>query len=88
MQPSDKMMQQFKKKANELLKIRAVQDIKPEIYRETTMSQFKGKTKGRYIEYIFVSEEFDIMDVEIVRYNQAGKYPSDYYPLLAEVQFK
>ena len=63
----------------------AVQDSKKELYNEATMGHFKGKTSGMHIDYIFVSEEFDIKDVEIVRYNQKGKYPSDHYPIVTEL---
>lgn len=63
----------------------AVQEINKDMYSESTMSKFKGATKGMHIDYIFVSDEFNVMSSEIVRYNENGKYPSDHYPLVAEL---
>ncbi|NFA42945.1 endonuclease/exonuclease/phosphatase family protein [Clostridium botulinum] len=66
----------------------AVQDKKKDLYNKATMGNFKNKEKGSHIDYIFVSEEFEIIDVEIVKYNVNGKYPSDHYPLMAEINIK
>ncbi|MGN2339693.1 endonuclease/exonuclease/phosphatase family protein [Clostridium cagae] len=66
----------------------AVQDMNKELYTKATMGHFKNKEKGSHIDYIFVSEEFEIIDVEIVKYNVNGKYPSDHYPLMAEINIK
>ena len=47
------------------------------------MSKFKGKENGLHIDYIFVSEDLEIVDVDIVKYNDNGSYPSDHYPLIS-----
>ena len=52
------------------------------------MSSFKGKEKGLHIDYIFVSEDLEIVDVDIVKDNINGKYPSDHYPLIADIRIK
>ena len=49
------------------------------------MGTFKGREKGMHIDYIFVSEEFNIKHVEIIRNNINGKYPSDHYPIMATI---
>ena len=52
------------------------------------MSNFKGKEKGLHIDYIFVSEDLEIVDVNIIKDNIDGKYPSDHYPLVADIRIK
>ena len=64
----------------------AVQEFKKEIYDMGTISGFKGYKKGLHIDYIFVSSEFKVNDVEIINYNKKGKYPSDHYPIYADIE--
>ncbi|MBE6024146.1 MAG: endonuclease/exonuclease/phosphatase family protein [Cellulosilyticum sp.] len=85
---NSRMMQQFKRKAYQLNGLRAVQDIKPELYQKTTMGFFKDREKGGHIDYIFVTKEFEVVDVEIIKYNHEGRYPSDHYPIMAELRLK
>lgn len=66
-------------------KMSAVQEYDKRLYLSSTMSMFKGREKGLHIDYIFVSEELKVNNAEIVRYNLHGKYPSDHYPLSAEI---
>ena len=84
--PHSRVMQKIKDKGNTIDGLKPVQDIKPELYRNATINGFKGKDNGRHIDYIFVSKEFDILDVKIMKYNRNGKYPSDHYPVQAELQ--
>lgn len=86
--PNGKLIKQFKKEVFELNGMRAVQDIKPDLYKQATMGSFKDKETGLHIDYIFVSEEFEIIDAEVIKYNQKGKYPSDHYPIMAEIRLK
>ena len=67
-------------------KMSAVQEYDKRLYLSSTMSMFKGREKGLHIDYIFVSEELKVNNAEIVRYNLHGKYPSDHYPLSAEIE--
>lgn len=85
---NSKMMQQFKREAYQLNGLRAVQDIKPELYQKATMGGFKDREKGLHIDYIFATKEFHIVDAEIIKYNQKGRYPSDHYPILAEMRLR
>lgn len=64
----------------------AVQDVNKELYNKATMGKFKGKETGIHIDYIFVSEDIEIIDAQIIKYNVNGKYPSDHYPLMAEIK--
>lgn len=86
--PNSQVMKQFRREAYELNGLRAVQDIRPEIYKNTTMGGFKERDEGMHIDYIFVSQEFDILNAQIIRYNQNGKFPSDHYPIMAELRLK
>lgn len=55
-----------------------------------TLHNFSGKIrKGACpIDYIFVSDEFEIIDSQIVTDPINGLYPSDHYPLLATLRLK
>ena len=50
------------------------------------MSKFKGRNKGIHIDYIFVTDNLSIKSTQILTYNENGKYPSDHYPLISEVE--
>lgn len=66
-------------------KLIPVQSINPSIYREATRDKFKRTENGVHIDYIFVSEEIEIVKAEVIKYNILGKYPSDHYPLAADI---
>ena len=66
-------------------KLIPVQSINPYIYREATRDKFKRTDNGVHIDYIFVSEEIEIVKAEVIKYNILGKYPSDHYPLVADI---
>lgn len=84
--PNSKLIKKLERGYYSNKRFVAVQDTKREIYSETTMGKFRGREKGMHIDYIFVSEEFKIEDVDIIKYNQKGKYPSDHYPIIAEIK--
>ncbi len=86
--PNSKVIQKFTDGVYTSKRFVAVQEADKDIYNYTTMSHFKGKTKGMHIDYIFVSEEFDIKSVDIIRYEENNKYPSDHYPIIAEIDLK
>ncbi|MGL4738366.1 MAG: endonuclease/exonuclease/phosphatase family protein [Cellulosilyticaceae bacterium] len=83
--PQSKLIREFTTGKLSTKRFVAVQDSQRELYGQTTMSAFRGKEKGMHIDYIFVTEEFAIEDVTIVKYNENGKYPSDHYPLVARL---
>lgn len=86
--PDSKIIKKFAAGEYNTDRFVAVQEVKRELYKKSTMSKFKGKENGLHIDYIFVSEEFEIINVEIVKYNENGRYPSDHYPVFAEIKFK
>lgn len=86
--PDSKIIKKFAAGEYNTDRFVAVQEVKRELYKKSTMSKFKGKENGLHIDYIFVSEEFEIINVEIVKYNENGRYPSDHYPVFAEIKLK
>lgn len=55
-----------------------------------TYHGMKGKIKPKSspIDYIFVSDEFEVIDVNIDTENRDGIYPSDHYPVVATLRLK
>lgn len=49
---------------------------------------FKGKVKKRPIDYMFVTDDFEVMNVDIDTSDFDGRYPSDHYPLVASLRLK
>ena len=86
--PNSKVIKKFAAGEYSTDRFIAVQEVKKELYSKSTMSSFKGKEKGLHIDYIFVSEDLEIVDVDIVKDNINGKYPSDHYPLIADIRIK
>lgn len=83
--PNSKLIKNFNNGLYSNKKFIAVQEIDKSIYKKSTMNKFKGKEIGFHIDYIFVSEEIKINNVEIVKFNKNGKYPSDHYPVIADI---
>ena len=63
----------------------AVQEIDRSIYQQATMGGFKDRHHGMHLDYIFVSPEYEVLRTQIVKDNVNGRFPSDHYPLLADV---
>lgn len=55
-----------------------------------TYHGMKGKivSQASPIDYIFVSDDFEVVDVLIDKENRDGIYPSDHYPVMATLRFK
>lgn len=84
--PNSKLIKKLAKGTYSSRRFIAVQDVNKEIYNKATMGRFRDKEKGMHIDYIFVSEDFQINNVDIIKYNQKGKYPSDHYPVIADLK--
>jgi endonuclease/exonuclease/phosphatase family metal-dependent hydrolase len=50
-----------------------------------TFNGWDGKTTGPKIDYILVEPETDVRSARILRFNRDGRYPSDHFPVAAEV---
>ena len=55
---------------------------------DATFHRFAGTTEGLPIDYIFHSGHFTANRSWIDRTNSGGKYPSDHYPLTAELAWQ
>jgi endonuclease/exonuclease/phosphatase family metal-dependent hydrolase len=86
--PDSKLIMDFIQGKFSNKKMTAVQEVNKELYSQVTRDNFKRTGKGLHIDYIFVSEEIEVINAEIINYNINGKYPSDHYPLIAEVKIK
>ena len=53
-----------------------------------TYHGFKGRFKGSPIDYIFVTEEFEVDQAYVDTSCENGQYPSDHYPLVAVLRLK
>lgn len=83
--PDSKLIQDFKAGEFSKIKLTPVQDVNEALYDEVTRDKFARTNKGVHIDYIFVSEEISVVNAEIVKYNVDNRYPSDHYPLTAEL---
>ena len=52
-----------------------------------TFHMFWGKKFGPRLDYIFVSKDAQIKEASIIRSNISGRYPSDHFPITAEILF-
>ncbi|EKQ50157.1 MULTISPECIES: endonuclease/exonuclease/phosphatase family protein [unclassified Clostridium] len=86
--PDSELIRSFTEGKLSKEKLVPVQDKNKTLYKEATRDKFKRTQNGVHIDYIFVSKEIEVMNVEIIKYNINGKYPSDHYPLMAEIKIK
>lgn len=50
-----------------------------------TFHDFKGGIDGEPIDYIFISKHLKAQHAKVERYSVGGAYPSDHYPVLADL---
>jgi endonuclease/exonuclease/phosphatase family metal-dependent hydrolase len=53
-----------------------------------TYHAFTGRTEGARIDHILVSPQWTVVSSGIDRSNQAGRYPSDHYPVHAVIRLE
>lgn len=72
------------------MRLQDVYSVLPEQARFNTLHNFSGKIKSgaRQIDYIFVSEDFEILETKILTEPVDGLYPSDHYPLMTMVRLR
>lgn len=61
--------------------------LHPEAKPTGTGGGFIGRTTGPKIDYIFVPVGIKTIRASIVRINRSGAYPSDHFPVFAEINF-
>lgn len=52
-----------------------------------TQHAFNGEPRGSRIDWILVTPPFRVKDTAIITHNREGRYPSDHFPYLAEVDY-
>jgi endonuclease/exonuclease/phosphatase family metal-dependent hydrolase len=62
--------------------------LHPVTPRQGTFHGFSGAKDGEKIDYILASEEFQTLETKIVYDNTEGRYPSDHFPLCAQLRLK
>jgi endonuclease/exonuclease/phosphatase family metal-dependent hydrolase len=62
--------------------------LHPEAKSVGTFNGFAGRTEGPKIDAVLVSPNLQIISAEIIQTNEEGRYPSDHFPVTAEIKFK
>ena len=53
-----------------------------------TIHHFSGDDQGDKIDYVFMSPAFPVVDARIIKSQYNGLYPSDHFPVVAEIVLK
>jgi len=53
-----------------------------------TFNAFKGTKTGEKIDYIFVAPETRVLSADIIQMDKDGQYPSDHFPVTADIRFE
>lgn len=61
--------------------------LHPKAKNVGTFGGFTGRTSGGKIDYVFTLPQTQVREATIVRDQRGGRYPSDHYPVTAEVVF-
>jgi endonuclease/exonuclease/phosphatase family metal-dependent hydrolase len=61
--------------------------VHPDRLHVGTLSRWKGIRIGPKIDYVFVTPGARVLGAEILYDNTDGRYPSDHYPVTAEIEF-
>ncbi|HAX71986.1 MAG TPA: endonuclease [Firmicutes bacterium] len=85
--PNQKLISDFMNGHFENQKFVAVQEYNTSIYEKATMGYFKDIEKGLHLDYIFVSDECEVVHADIIKDNEKGRFPSDHYPMVASIKF-
>lgn len=68
--------------------IDAYRALHPRQADEATFHGFEGKTEGERIDWILCSAEFVPNAASIDRTHEAGRYPSDHFPMMARLKWR
>ena len=52
---------------------------------DCTCSDWNGNTGGPHIDWLFMRNEVKVNSIEVNTYNENGRYPSDHYPVQANI---
>ncbi len=59
----------------------------PEAVKVGTSNRFEGYSVGEKIDYIFITGRLSTVGATIIRDNNQGRYPSDHFPVIADLTF-
>jgi endonuclease/exonuclease/phosphatase family metal-dependent hydrolase len=74
--------------ANQKLGIEMVDSFRvlyPDLENVGTYNGFTGQSDGPKIDYIMVKSNMTVIEAYILQTNQKGRYPSDHFPVTAQV---
>ena len=60
----------------------------PDEQQVGTFHAFSGEARPDKIDYVFALPEAKVRSAEIIRFNRDGRYPSDHFPVAAEVAYR
>lgn len=66
--------------------IHAYRALHPDETAVGTFNAFTGKSDGEMIDHLFISPRVKILDADIDRTNDNGRYPSDHYPVWSTIE--
>jgi endonuclease/exonuclease/phosphatase family metal-dependent hydrolase len=66
----------------------AFRAAQPEATEVGTFNAFRGETVGAMIDHVFVRDGLRVLDADIDRTNDAGRYPSDHFPVWASLAWE
>lgn len=72
-------------KPNPIPFLDSFRELHPTDTQVATWHDFKGDLVGDKIDYVFILPRIKTLKADIIRSNEAGKYPSDHYPVTAAV---
>ena len=61
--------------------------LNPPGHDPPTQHNFDGQPRGQRIDWILITDPFRVTKAEVVGYNSAGRYPSDHFPYIVEVEY-
>jgi len=61
--------------------------VHPKMQQVGTTNGWNGRTGGHKIDYIFTTPDAKVKSAAILHDNVDGRYPSDHYPVVAEIEF-
>lgn len=67
--------------------VNAFREARPDEEVVGTLNGFQGRADGEMIDHVLVSKDFVVVAAGIDRTHRDGRYPSDHFPVWADLQF-
>jgi endonuclease/exonuclease/phosphatase family metal-dependent hydrolase len=59
--------------------------VHPQAKQVGTFNGFEGRTDGEKIDYVFANSCFEVQSAEIIHTRRESRYPSDHFPVSAQL---